>query len=217
MVWIAPGCESYSQFESAPGGQLFRQPDCGQHARWIGDAFARDVISRAVVGRGADERQTQRPVHAGFKRNHFQRAKPLVVIHGHHRVKIAAIRAVKQRVRRHRPDNIKLAALHGAHRRVDDGLLFVADFAAFARVRIQSANADARTRQTEVAAGLGGQLNGGFDFNAGQFFRDGFERHVRGGQRHAQPAPTVIVAEQHHRGFVCAREFGQKLRLAREV
>src|SRR5258708_4180691 len=49
--------------------QLFRQPNRRDHAGRICDAFAGDVVSRAVIGRGADERQTERPVYAGVERD----------------------------------------------------------------------------------------------------------------------------------------------------
>ena len=47
----------------------------------------------------------------------------------------------------------------------------VAHFAAFARVRVQAADADAGARQAEVAAGLGGQLDGQLDFRLREVVR----------------------------------------------
>ena len=69
--------------------------------------FPGDVVSRAVIGRGADERQAERPVHAAVEGDGFQRRQPLIVIHRHDGVKIPLQRVVKnrvaaQRARRHR-------------------------------------------------------------------------------------------------------------------
>ena len=98
-----------------------------------------------------------------------------------------------------------------------DGFDFlVAKFPAFAGVRIQAGDGDFRARQTEVAAGLRGEFDGERDFFRRQFFGNGFDGNVNGGQRDAQPASAFVRAEQHHRGAFGAGEFGKKFRLADE-
>ena len=69
-------------------------------------------------------------------------------------------------------------------------------------------------RQSQVAAGLRGKLDGERDLFGGQFFGDGFDRDVNGGERDAQPASAFVGAQQHHRGGPGAGEFGEKFRLA---
>ena len=50
--------------------------------------------------------------------------------------------------------------LRGENRRRYGFDFLVAEFAAFARVRIQAANGDFRARQTQIVAGLRGQFDG---------------------------------------------------------
>ena len=101
-------------------------------------------------------------------------------------------------------------------RRGDGGLLFGAHLAAFARVRVQAADGDASARQAEVATGLRGQLDHHLDLGLRQVVGDQFERQMRCCQRDAQPAATVVLAEQHHCGAVGARELGEQLCLPDE-
>ena len=112
------------------------------------------------------------------------------------------------------PIDIKSAFLRGENRGRDGFDFFIAKFPAFARVRIQSGNGDSGARQTEVAAGLRGKLDGERDFFRRQFFGNRFDGNVNGGERDAQPAPAFVGAEQHHRGAFGSGEFGKKFRLA---
>ena len=80
-------------------------------------------------------------------------------------------------------------------------------------MRIQAAHRHARPRQPEIATRLRGQFDGEHDFLQPQRIRHGAERQVRRGQRHPQPAPAVIRAEQHHRRALTRRELREKLRL----
>src|SRR4051794_6816930 len=73
----------------SPRGQLFRQPNRRDHARWIGDAFPRDIVGRAVIRRGANERKSERPVHAALEADHLERHQPLIVIHRDYRIVVA--------------------------------------------------------------------------------------------------------------------------------
>src|SRR5208283_5821574 len=98
----------------------------------------------------------------------------------------------------------------------DDFNLLVAKLPALARVGIQTANGDARARQTQIATGLRGQLDGEREFFRCEFFSDGLERNVNRGQRDAQPASAFILAEQHHRGAFGLGESGEKFSLAGE-
>ena len=61
---------------------------------------------------------------------------------------------------------------------------------------------------------LRGEFDGERDFFRRQFFGNGFDGNVNGGQRDAQPAAAFVRAEQHHRGAFGAGEFGEKFRLA---
>ena len=61
-----------------------------------------------------------------------------------------------------------------------------------------------------------GQFDGQHDFFRREFFRDGLDGNVHGGERHAQPASVFIRAQQHHGGAPGAGEFGKKFRLAHE-
>src|SRR2546425_13239752 len=72
-----------SAASSTRAGQLFRKPDRCAHARRTRLALAGDVISCSVVGRGANERQAERPVPAVFKADHLQRRRALIVIPRH--------------------------------------------------------------------------------------------------------------------------------------
>src|ERR1017187_1675065 len=80
-------------------GQLLGQPNGGEHAGGICFALTGDVIGRAMIGRGADEWQAQRPINAGVKTNHLERHEALVMIHGHYGVVVAFEGVVKQGVR----------------------------------------------------------------------------------------------------------------------
>ena len=138
------------------------------------------------------------------------------MIHRDHHIKIPLQGIMKNRVTTQRANNVESAFLRGENRRRDDFYFFIAKLPAFARVRIQAANGHTRTRQLQITARLRGQLDGEFNFRRCEFFRDGFERNVNCGQRDAQPASALVVAEQHHRGAFGAGEFGEKFSLAGE-
>ena len=77
----------------------------------IGDAFAGDVVGRAVGDAGANDRQTERDVDGGQAGQQFQGDVPLVVIHRNHAVEFAAPGPHEERVAGQRARDIDPAAL----------------------------------------------------------------------------------------------------------
>ena len=169
-----------------------------------------------MVGRSADKRQANGPVHSVLEPNHFERPESLVVIHRHHGIVFAAISVIEQGVRRQRPDDLQPTRPRGANRGSDEGLLLGTELTAFTRVRIQTADRHPRARQSQVATCVRGEFNRLFDPGLRQAVRHLFERQVSGDQRHAQPAAALVLAEQHHRGAIGAGELREKFGLADE-
>src|SRR5262249_23468948 len=62
--------------------------NCREHARAVRRAATRYIICRAVVGRGAEERQAQRDIHRALELQGLERDQPLVMIHRDRRVEI---------------------------------------------------------------------------------------------------------------------------------
>jgi len=78
------------RFGVSSGHKFLGQPNRRNHARRVGHTLPCNVERCAVVRRGADERETQRPVHAALETNHFERHQSLIVIHRDHRIVLAA-------------------------------------------------------------------------------------------------------------------------------
>src|SRR5262249_28120948 len=76
--WKKAKTGSFSAFGRS---QLPGQANRGNHRGRVGHALSGDVIGGAVIGRGADERQAERPIHTGLKANKLQWAQALVMIH----------------------------------------------------------------------------------------------------------------------------------------
>jgi len=70
-----------------------------------------------MIDRRAHEGQPDRDVHARLDAEHLDRAVPLVVIHRHHQVEVAASGAVEQRVGRQRSLDVEASCA----RRLDAG------------------------------------------------------------------------------------------------
>src|ERR1044072_4142188 len=69
----------------------------------LGESFAGDVESRAMVHRSSDERQSEGHVHGLAKRQTLYRNHRLIVITGDHCIKLAARGSQKNGVCRERP------------------------------------------------------------------------------------------------------------------
>jgi len=70
----------------APSAEITGHDQRRDQARRVGAALAGDVVSRAVIGRGADERQSERHVHGAVEGQGLDRDQRLVVIHAERRV-----------------------------------------------------------------------------------------------------------------------------------
>ena len=82
------------------------EPQRRDQARRVGLAGAGNVEGRAVIRRGADERQSQRDVDGILERDRLDRDQRLVVIHADRAVVGLARRGVKHRIRRQRPAGV---------------------------------------------------------------------------------------------------------------
>src|SRR5690606_33133512 len=138
------------------------QPACPRHlprhaerrdqARRIGDALSGDIIGGAVIGRGADEIKAERDIDAAVKINGFQRDQRLIMIHAEDGVILRPRRRMKQAVCGEGAGD--LDALRGKflNHRADDLDLFAPDGAAFAGMRVEAGNRQARIFKAEAGA-----------------------------------------------------------------
>src|SRR5258708_850608 len=95
-----------------------------------------------MIGRGANEWQSERPIDPVLERNHFQRNKTLVVVHRNNSIIIALVGVIKKRVCTYGAANINSSALQFADGRADSRLFFSAHLPALTGVRVQAANTD---------------------------------------------------------------------------
>src|SRR5450631_609109 len=98
------------------------EPQGRNQACRVGAAGARDVEGRAVIWRGANERQTQRDVHGLVERQRLDRDEGLVVIHADRTVIGLAGRLVKQGVGGQGTFDVDIALAQEVDGRRDDGL-----------------------------------------------------------------------------------------------
>ena len=96
------------------------EPQRRDQARRIGLAGAGDVECRAVIGRGADERQSQRDVDGVLEGDRLDRDQRLVVIHADRAVVGLARRLVEHGVGRQRAPGIDAVAAQDFDGRRDD-------------------------------------------------------------------------------------------------
>src|SRR5260370_19844957 len=96
------------------------------HAASVGDARARNIERRAMVYRGADDRQPDRDVDARLKAQYLDRPVALVMVHRHHEVEVSAAGAEEHRVRRQRTQRSDSLTLSALNRRYDCLLLLTA-------------------------------------------------------------------------------------------
>src|ERR1700733_4805848 len=95
--------EDASQRKCPPLRRLLRREIGGltqrlDQAALVGAALAGDIESSAVIDRGADHRQADGDVHAGFQPQHLDRSMALIVIHRDHHVVVAAAGQEEQRI-----------------------------------------------------------------------------------------------------------------------
>ncbi len=120
-------------------------------AKLAGSARPRagDVERGAVVGAGAHERQAERDVDAVLDAEVLHRDQAVVVGHRDDDVELARMarrvaRAHEDRVGRERAARVDALGARRLHRRRDDAQLLVAEQAAFAGVRVEAGDGDAR-------------------------------------------------------------------------
>ena len=163
-----------------------------------------------MVGRGADERQTQRHVNAALEVQRLDRDQRLIVIHAHGGVIARAGGGVKHRVGGQRAAHVDPLGAQGVERGRDDRDLLAPHGAAFARVRVQPGDRDARRGQREVAAQGGGEdADRRDDRRAAQAARRLGQRDADGDRDDLQLRPR----QQHHRALHAA-QMGEKLGVA---
>ena len=105
-----------------------------------------------MVDRGADDRQPDRDVHAFLDSVELDRDQPLIMILRHDDVEFAASSPHEDRIRRERAGNIHPRSLRLLDRRGDDLDFLAAEQAAFARMRVQPGDGNARLGDPECLA-----------------------------------------------------------------
>ena len=119
---------------------------------------AGNVVGSAVINRGADYGQAQGYVDAVFKMQQFERNQSLVMIHAYNRVIVSPDRGIKNSIRRMRAAHIKPPGAQPFNGRGDNGLLLAPEERAFAGMRVQGGNCNARLcvrREVALQAGAG--------------------------------------------------------------
>src|SRR5213078_4500844 len=99
---------------------------------------AGNVKRRAMVGRGSNERQSQRDVDGVLERQRLDRDQRLVVIHADRAVIGFARGIVEHSVRGQWPPDLDALAAQDFDRRRNDGLILTAERAVFASMRIEA-------------------------------------------------------------------------------
>ena len=116
-----------------------------------------------------------------------------------------------------RPNNFESTLPRRFDRRNDGRDFLIANFPALARMRIQPAHRHAGARQREFVAGLRREIDGQFHLMSRQCFGHARDGNMRRGQGDAQPAPAIIVAEEHHRRAPGFRERREQFGLSDEI
>ena len=164
-----------------------------------------------MIGRRADKRQAQRYIHAAGKIQRLDRDQGLVVIHADSGIIARACGGVEHRVGGQWAGQIQPLGPQSVQHRGDHFDLLGPHRPAFARMRVQTRNGNARTGNAEIPAqgGMGDQ--------------DGVGQHPGGqgcghiGQRDMDRRGhhTQGVAGQHHHHPVHACQSSQVFRMAR--
>ena len=187
-----------------------RRVDGVEHRMRIGLVAARHVVGGAVVGRGADDRQAGRVVHALGEGEGLERAQALVVVHRQRRIETAVVPESEIAVGGVGTEGEDAFLLRLEDGREDDVLLFVAKQAAVAAVRVQAQHGDLRPRDGEVALQrLVHEAELGEDAFLGDGRRDVLQRDVAGG--HGDPQ---LGRDHDHRDLLGAEGVLEVLRVA---
>ena len=129
-----------------------RRAAAPRQARRIGLAGAGDVEGRAVIRRGADERQSQRDVDGVLEGDRLDRDQRLVVIHADRAVIGLARRGVEHGVGRQRSPDVDAFAAQRFDRRRDDFDVLGAERAVFAGMRIEAGYRKPRMGEAETGS-----------------------------------------------------------------
>ncbi len=159
-----------------------------------------------MVDRGAHDRQPQRDIDGRAKALVLEHRQALVVVHRQHRVAVFQMFRGEQRIGRQGADQVDAFLAQQGQCRLDDLYLFAAQMTAFTRVRIESADQNARTGDTELLDQVG--VQDACDFAqalGGNGRRDILEWQVSGHQRHAQAARG-----EHHDHLLGMGQLGEK-------
>src|ERR1051326_6601349 len=120
-------------------GNARGEKHCFHHARSVGDATARDVERRTVIGRTPRKRQSEGDVHRVSKRGHLDGGHPDIVIRRDHGVERPTHRPNEDRVRREGTLETSVVG-----RGCEQLVVFTTESAAVAGGRIHRAERDAR-------------------------------------------------------------------------
>src|SRR5438876_7538840 len=179
-------------------GELEREVDRGIDAAGVRRArlrsIGREIERRAVVDRRANERQSERYVHATPEGGRLERGQALVVVHGDDRIVAARVVRYEDRVRGNRPRDVVARDARGRDGGRYDVDFLAAEVTAFAGMRVESAYGDARRRDGEIP---GERRRENLDRPDDRIARDRSsdvrEREMGGDKRDAQSA-----ADQEH-------------------
>jgi hypothetical protein len=115
-----------------------------EHAPLISPARSGDIEGRAMVHRRTDHGEAHGDIDAFLNPKNLDRTMALVMVHGDHKIKVAALGAEEQGVSRKRAFDTDAARLKRLHGWFDLLLLFaMAKQTVFAGMRIDSAHPDA--------------------------------------------------------------------------
>ena len=163
-----------------------------------------------MIGRGAEERQAQRDVHAAVEIQRLDRDQRLVVVHADRGVVPAARGGVEHRVGGQRSAQVHAFAAQPVQHRNDHLDFLAADLAAFARMRVQPRHGQPWRGQAELRDQ---RRMGDADARLEQFGRERGghlgQRDVNGRRHHAQ-----LVRGQHHHHLGHPGQMGEVFRMA---
>jgi hypothetical protein len=91
----------------------------------IGDSSTGNIVGRAVCDAGPQKRQANADIHGPQAGQQLQSDVPLIVIHGHHAIKLAAVGTHKQGVAGQWPRGLDSFRLRPGHSRLDNRRLFI--------------------------------------------------------------------------------------------
>jgi hypothetical protein len=115
-------------------------------------AGAREVQRRAMIDRGANNRQAKRDVDAVTKTRILERGQALIVVHRENTIATCQHGRRKHRIGRQRPEQRHALCAQAFKHRDDDVDLFTPQVAPLAGVRIEAGNQDARTTDAVLFA-----------------------------------------------------------------